>query len=134
MSGDGGPTVQAAGGLVWRRRDGATEILLVHRPKYDDWTFPKGKLAPGESHADGALREVAEETGLRCVLGPEVATTSYRDSNGRPKVVRYWAMQPEDGEFRPNSEVDEARWVRLDEAADVLSYDRDRGLLTSLPA
>ncbi|MDQ4098838.1 MAG: NUDIX hydrolase [Actinomycetota bacterium] len=126
--------VQAAGGVVWRRRlPQGTEVLIVHRPKYDDWSFPKGKLSEGEAHADAALREVCEETGLRCALGPEVATSTYEDAQGRPKVVRYWAMEADDGEFQPNREVDQARWVSIDEAPALLTYDRDRAVLASLP-
>src|SRR6478752_9879511 len=86
--------VRAAGGLIVRERNDEVEIALVHRPRYDDWTLPKGKLEPGETEAEGALREVEEETGLRCELGPEIATTSYTDSRGRPKTVRYWEMHP----------------------------------------
>lgn len=127
--------VQAAGGVVWRSTpDGETEVLVVHRPKYDDWSLPKGKLAPGESHEDGARREVGEETGLEVSLGLELATSQYRDSEGRPKVVRYWAMEPVGGEFRPNREVDEARWAPIEEAAALLTYDRDRDVLASLAA
>jgi len=128
--------VQAAGGVVWRRSPttGQTEVLLVHRPKYGDWTLPKGKLSPGESHEQGAVREVAEETGLAVELGRELASTSYVDGDGRPKAVRYWSMQPTGGEFRPNHEVDEARWAPLVEAAALLSYDRDRDVLASLGA
>jgi 8-oxo-dGTP diphosphatase len=121
-------TVRAAGGIV--RRDG--EVLVIHRPKYDDWSFPKGKLDEGESWEDGALREVEEETGLRCSLGPEVASTSYTDSRGRPKVVRYWLMQPESGEFAPTDEVDEIAWLSPEDAVTRLSYGRDRELLESL--
>jgi 8-oxo-dGTP pyrophosphatase MutT (NUDIX family) len=126
--------VQAAGGVVWRRRHGqGLEVLLVHRPKYDDWSFPKGKLSAGEAHEDAALREVSEETGLRCTLGAEVSTSTYDDAQGRPKVVRYWAMEAEEGQFQPNREVDEARWVPIDEAPAVLTYDRDRAVLASVP-
>ena len=121
-------TVRAAGGIV--RRD--DEVLVIHRPKYDDWSFPKGKLDEGEGWEDAALREVEEETGLRCSLGPELASTSYTDSRGRPKVVRYWLMRPESGEFEPTDEVDEIAWLNPDEAVERLSYDRDRKLLGSL--
>ena len=121
-------TVRAAGGIV--RRDG--EVLVVHRPKYDDWSFPKGKLDEGESWEDGALREVEEETGLRCSLGAEIASTSYTDSRGRPKVVRYWLMRPEAGEFEPSDEVDEIAWLSPEDAVARLSYARDRELLESL--
>jgi 8-oxo-dGTP diphosphatase len=126
--------VQAAGGIVWRRRpDQGTEVLIVHRPKYDDWSFPKGKLSEGEAHEDAAVREVSEETGMECALGPEVATSTYEDSHGRPKIVRYWAMEAQAGEFQPNREVDEARWVPIQEAPELLTYDRDRSVLASLP-
>lgn len=121
-------TVRAAGGIV--RRDG--EVLVIHRPRYDDWSFPKGKLDDGESWEDGALREVEEETGLRCSLGPEVASTSYTDSRGRPKLVRYWLMRPESGEFEPTDEVDEIAWLNPEDAVARLSYGRDRELLESL--
>jgi 8-oxo-dGTP pyrophosphatase MutT (NUDIX family) len=127
------PYVRAAGGIVIRRGDGAPEVLLVHRPKYDDWTFPKGKAHRGESDEDCAIREVEEETGLRCALTVELAGTSYADGQGRPKSVRYWAMRPESGEFAPHSEVDEIRWLPLEEAAPALSYARDRDVLASLP-
>jgi 8-oxo-dGTP pyrophosphatase MutT (NUDIX family) len=87
--------VRAAGGIVWRRGEGgAVEIVLVHRPAYDDWSFPKGKLHPGETEAEAAVREVQEETGLRCRLGREVGTSAYRDPRRRPKTVRYFAMTP----------------------------------------
>jgi 8-oxo-dGTP diphosphatase len=101
-------------------------VLLVHRPKYGDWTFPKGKLDPGEGFEDAALREVEEETGLRCELGDELPSTTYHDRHGRRKLVRYWEMTPVDGEFEPNDEVDALRWVTPAEARDLLSYDRDR--------
>lgn len=127
--------VEAAGGVVWRRTpSGETEILVVHRPKYDDWTLPKGKLARGESPEEGAVREVGEETGLDVKVGRELATSHYQDAEGRPKVVRYWAMEPVGGEFRPNREVDEARWAPVHEAQRLLSYDRDRDILASLGA
>jgi 8-oxo-dGTP diphosphatase len=125
--------VRAAGGLLLRRRDdGALEVALVHRPKYDDWSFPKGKLDAGETYEEAALREVEEETGYRARLEREIPPTRYRDATGRPKVVRYWTMTPEDGGFRPNSEVDELRWVPLDRAAGELTYDHDRALLDDL--
>jgi 8-oxo-dGTP diphosphatase len=126
-------TVEAAGGLVWRPGAGdGVEVLVVHRPKYDDWTLPKGKLDPGETHAEAAAREVLEETGFRCRLGAELATTSYRDRFGRPKRVRYWDMQVTDGAFIPNREVDEIRWVGLETAAAILTYPRDREVLATL--
>ena len=121
--------VKAAGGLVLR--DGL--VALVHRPRYDDWTLPKGKLDPGESFEDAALREVEEETGLRCRLGSELASVRYRDNRGRPKLVRYWVMQVEaDPGFEPNDEVDELRWVALADAEGVLSYPRDVELVRAV--
>jgi 8-oxo-dGTP pyrophosphatase MutT (NUDIX family) len=118
--------VRAAGGVVVRNGN----VVLVHRPKYDDWTFPKGKAEANESDEDCALREVAEETGLRCRLRDELPSTEYVDSRGRPKRVRWWRMDPvtDDG-FSPNDEVDEVRWVSTDEAPGLLTYDRDRVLL-----
>jgi 8-oxo-dGTP diphosphatase len=112
--------------------DREVEVLLVHRPKYDDWSLPKGKCTEGEDDLACALREVEEETGLRCEPGAELASSSYHDSRGRPKTVRYWAMEPRSGSFTPHTEVDEARWLPRSEAAAVLSYARDREVLASL--
>ena len=120
--------VRAAGGLVVR--DG--KVLLVHRPKYDDWSFPKGKCADGESDEACALREVDEETGLRCELLEEIGETSYRDAKGRPKTVRYWRMRTVAGEFVPHDEVDSIRWETPERAALLLSWPRDLGLLERL--
>jgi 8-oxo-dGTP diphosphatase len=122
--------VRAAGGVVVR--DG--RVAVVHRPKYDDWTLPKGKLDPGEGFEEAALREVEEETGLRAELGHELPHTRYRDSKGRPKVVRYWRMTPVEGEFQPTDEVDELRWLEPEEAARLLSYDRDREVVRAVSA
>jgi 8-oxo-dGTP pyrophosphatase MutT (NUDIX family)/phosphohistidine phosphatase SixA len=123
------PVVRAAGGIVVRRdRDGGREIALVHRPRYDDWTFPKGKLQPGETDEQTAIREVEEETGLHCRLGIDLGSVGYRDGEGRPKLVRYWAMEPGDGVFVPGEEVDELRWLALDRVGPTLTYDHDRGL------
>ena len=125
--------IRAAGGLVCRRDErGAAEILLVHRPAYDDWSFPKGKLEPGESEEEAAAREVEEETGLRCRLERELTTTRYRDARGRSKTVRYWLMTPVGGRLEAANEVDEARFVPVAEAAALLTYERDRKLLGSL--
>lgn len=127
------PTVRAAGGLVHRRReDGVEEILLVHRPAYDDWSFPKGKLEAGEREEDAAVREVEEETGLRCRPVSELATTSYRDGRGRPKTVRYWLMTPIGGTLAAANEVDDAQFVPLADARELLSYARDVELLDTL--
>jgi 8-oxo-dGTP diphosphatase len=105
------------------------EVLLVHRPRYDDWTFPKGKGEPGERAEDTARREVEEETGLRCALGPEVAQTEYVDGRGRDKVVRYWRMEALDGAFTPNREVDAVDWLAPDAARARLTYEHDRDVL-----
>jgi polyphosphate kinase 2 len=122
--------VRAGGGIVWRRgAGGGVEIVLVHRPVYDDWSFPKGKLDPGETEAQAALREVQEETGLRCRLGREVGTSAYRDPKRRSKTVRYWEMTPTAGTLGPANEIDDARWVPLQEAPRLLTYERDRRLL-----
>jgi 8-oxo-dGTP diphosphatase len=120
--------VRAAGGLVLR--DG--EVLLVHRPRYDDWTFPKGKAEDGETDEACAVREVLEETGLLCLLVSEAGATEYVDSKGRPKLVRWWLMEPVRGDFTPTDEVDEVRWVTPADAATLLSYGRDIALLGAL--
>jgi len=117
--------VKAAGGLVRR----GAKVAVVHRPRYDDWSFPKGKMDTGETWEECALREIAEEIGLRCRLGDELSPVAYRDNKGRAKVVRYWLMEPLDGEFVPSDEVDEVRWVTPSEAEKLLTYDRDRELL-----
>jgi 8-oxo-dGTP diphosphatase len=126
--------VFAAGGVVWRRGADGIEVALVHRPKYDDWSVPKGKLDPGESFEDAALREVEEETGMRCELGAFLDEVEYRDHKDREKVVRYWAMEAGDGDFAPHDEVDELRWVALEEAPSLLTYDFDRRLVERLRA
>jgi 8-oxo-dGTP diphosphatase len=124
--------VKASGGVVWRRGQRGLEVALVHRPKYDDWSFPKGKLDPGESWEEAALREVEEEIGLRCRLGHELPPTAYTDDKGRAKVVRYWLMEPVDGAFAASGEVDEMRWLPAGEARGLLTYDHDRELLREL--
>lgn len=133
-AGDGGDVVRAAGGVPWRRReDGALEVLVIHRPRYDDWTFPKGKLDPGETWEQAAVREVWEETGIVAVLGAEAASAEYRDRHGMPKRVRYWAMTvAADAGFEPGDEVDVRRWVGPEDATRMLTYDRDRDVLSAV--
>lgn len=120
--------VRAAGGVVVR----AGTVLVVHRPRYDDWTLPKGKLDAGESFEQAALREVEEETGLRCRLMRELPSTTYTDHKGRSKLVRYWLMEPLGGEFAVNAEVDEVCWVSPEAALELLSYERDGEVVRSL--
>ena len=125
--------VRAAGGVVVRDGDDGPEVLVVHRPKYDDWTFPKGKAEPGESDEDCARREVEEETGLVCDLAVELRSTSYLDGSGRRKRVRYWTMRPVAGELAFRHEVDDARWLVPADAGALLTFERDREVLESLP-
>ncbi len=125
--------IEAAGGVVWRRTDeGGVEVLLVHRPRYHDWSLPKGKLEPGETHHTAAVREVAEETGLTCRTGAELPEVVYRDRKDRPKRVRYWAMEVRSGSFAINDEVDEVRWVSLDAASRLLTYRHDEAVVLAL--
>jgi len=128
--------VKAAGGVVLRDRNGGgVEVLVVHRPRYDDWSLPKGKLDRGESFEEAALREVLEETGLRCRLRDELAPVRYVDHKDRPKVVRYWLMDvAEDQGFTPSDEVDELRWLELHAAAALLTYEHDQELVAGAAA
>lgn len=118
--------IRAAGGIAVR--DG--RLLVVHRPEHGDWSLPKGKLEPGESWEVAALREVAEETGLQCMLGAELGRTHY-EVRGEPKEVRYFAVAAE-GEARPQNEVDEVRWVEPADALALLTHERDRALVRQL--
>jgi len=127
-----GADVVAAGVVVMRK---GPEVLLVHRPKYDDWSFPKGKVDPGEHVTTAAVREVAEETGLDVRLGPPLSEQHYKVQNGvtRLKRVHYWAGRTVNGDdvstYRPNAEIDDVAWVGLDEAPARLTYERDRETL-----
>jgi 8-oxo-dGTP diphosphatase len=128
--GDGRPEITAAGGVVLRRdHDRRVRIAVIHRPKYMDWSLPKGKLEEGEGWLEAALREVEEETGLRCEASVELPSTSYLDRKARRKLVRYWLMEPVSGDFEPHGEVDELRWVTPDEANRLLTYEHDKEIV-----
>jgi 8-oxo-dGTP diphosphatase len=119
-------TVRAAGGVVWRPA-GSIELLLVHRPRYDDWSLPKGKRDPGETDEQCAVREVLEEAACACRLGVELLPNRYVDRKGRDKVVRWWTMTVAwERAFVPNDEVDERRWLSTPDALALASYDDDR--------
>ena len=124
------PDISAAGGVVLSREgNGRTRVAVIHRPKYMDWSLPKGKLEKGESFKEAALREVEEETGYRCEELRELPSVSYLDRKARTKLVRYWLMEPIKGKFEPHGEVDELRWLTVREAGDLLTYDHDRELV-----
>jgi 8-oxo-dGTP diphosphatase len=129
--------IRAAGGVLFRTsRRGRDKVAVVYREARGDWTFPKGKLDEGESFEEAALREVVEETGITAVIRRFVGSTNYTHRKGRPKIVAYYLMEAISGEFAPNEEVDELRWVTLDEAFELLTWDRDQeliGLLRLLP-
>jgi|SRR6266404_2602110 len=130
--------ILAAGGIVIDKETGTPCVLLVHRPSYDDWSFPKGKLDPGETIEEAALREVREETGLDCRITRKLATLRYRyrrrnEGRLRPKAVHYFLMERVRGDIQvAGEEVDRAEWFDFDEAAGRLSYEQDRKLLASL--
>jgi len=126
-------TIEAAGGVVWRPNTAGDdiEIALIHRPKYDDWSLPKGKLKNGEHPIVGATREVEEETGLQCVVGRSLGEIHY-DKEGVPKRVRYWALRYDSGTFEPNDEVDVLEWLSPSKARKRLLPERDRGVLDEL--
>jgi 8-oxo-dGTP diphosphatase len=121
--------VRAAGGVPVREGAAGIEVLVVHRPQYRDWSFPKGKCWPGETDEACAVREVAEETGLVCELERELPSTAYDDSKGRRKTVRYWRLRVVGGALDFAHEVDAARWLPLEEAERLLTYERDRVVL-----
>lgn len=125
--------VRAAGGVVWRpAADGGVQVCLVHRPRYDDWTLPKGKLEPGEHPMVAAVREVAEEADVYGVPQVRLPATRYRAQDGWPKVVDFWSMRAvANGGFQPNTEVDEVRWFGVDEAVRQVTYPHDVEVLTA---
>lgn len=132
MTSGPGP-VLAAGGVLWRRDEaGRVDVVLVHRPRYDDWSLPKGKLDAGETDEEAARREVQEETCVVGRLGVELPTITYLDRSGKQKRVRYWAMTVESGSPAGANEVDRAEWVPVAEAARRLTYDHDRSVLEAL--
>lgn len=124
--------IAAAGGVPWRRDDGVVRLAVVHRPRYDDWSFPKGKLRPGELPLLAAVREVTEETGLELVIGRRLPRTSYQ-SDGTPKTVDYWSMRAT-GEFVANDETDGMKWLTPEKAVKTLSYADDQALVADLLA
>jgi 8-oxo-dGTP diphosphatase len=122
--------IRAAGGIVCRpSRSGDTEIAVIHRPAYNDWTLPKGKIEPDETAEDCALREVREETGLRCELVRTLGCTAYIDRRGRDKVACYWVMEVKGGRFKPGVEVDKLLWLSVGDAIKRMTYERDKTLL-----
>ncbi len=132
----GAAEIVSAGAVVARKKKSGRQVLLVHRPKYDDWSFPKGKLDPGEHVVSAAVREVAEETGLDIRLGPPLSTQRYTTNHGDPKIkdVHYWVGRLVNGDdissYKPNNEIDKVEWVPVEEAPDRLTYDYDRDTLT----
>lgn len=133
MSPSGRDRIRAGGGVVLRLRGDTLQVLLVHRPKYKDWSHPKGKADDGEKYADAALREVWEETGLHCRLGPRLSNVQYPVGGGREKKIKYWVMWPETGKGHikrpPDNEVDDVIWVTPSTANELLTYEADRDLL-----
>ncbi len=125
--------VRAAGGVVCRFGESGVEVLLIHRPQFQDWTIPKGKVEPGESDAEAARREVEEETGICGTLAEELPSVRWTDHANRPKVSRYWRLVPDDPEAaRPRNEVDAVVWLSIDLAMARLTYPRDRAVLAPL--
>ena len=112
-----------------RREGRRNRIAVIHRPKYMDWSLPKGKLEKGETFEEAALREVREETGFTCTVTDELPPVTYLDRKARSKLVRYWLMEPGKGRFEPHDEVDELRWLTSREARKLLTYDHDRELV-----
>ncbi|MER7170896.1 NUDIX hydrolase [Streptomyces mesophilus] len=130
------PEVRAAGCVLWRfAPDGDNlQLALVYRPKWADWSFPKGKLKRGETWQEAAVREVREETGMLCELGPALPSAYYLDARKRTKEVRYWAARATTGTFTPNSEVSHMAWLSPTAASDRLTHERDRSLVPAFLA
>ena len=126
--------ILGGGGLITRHNDGELEVLMVHRPKHHDWSLPAGKLDPGETLAECALREVYEESGYVCELGRELGMVEYIDRRGRPRQVHYWEMDAIDGSFTPTLEVDEIAWVPLLESLNYFTNERDLKVVSAFLA
>jgi 8-oxo-dGTP pyrophosphatase MutT (NUDIX family) len=130
--------IRAAGAVLWRRNGRGLEVAVVHRPRYDDWSLPKGKIDDGETAPAAAVREVGEETGFRVALGRRLGEARYLvqapAKRTGPKVVEYWAARAVGGAFAANAEVDQLRWLTPADAAGLLSYDYDRNVLRSFTA
>lgn len=125
--------IRAAGGVLWRVQDGALQIALVHRPRYDDWSLPKGKLEPGEDELTAAVREIDEETGSMVSVSRQLRSISYQVS-GQDKTVAYWAAQHIGGAFKANDEVDVLAWLAVDDARARLSHPDEAGVLDEFTA
>lgn len=126
-------TIRAAGGVVWRADADGVRVAVIHRPRHDDWTLPKGKLEAGEDELTAALREVVEETGWHVEAGAELGTVQYR-VGGEPKTVRFWSLRAVHGEFAPNREVDRIEWLEVPVARARLSYARERTIVDRFAA
>jgi len=125
--------IESAGGIVWRLVGRQQhEVLIVHRPARQDWSFPKGRRRQRESALDCAVREVGEETGMQCTIDEELPEVRYIDRQGRSRLVRYWLMQVERGEFQPNNEVDEIRWTPIAQAGELLTLQAELVLVSGL--
>ena len=120
--------ILAAGGVITRRHRGHSEFLIVHRPRHDDWSLPKGKLENSEKFSEASIREVKEETGSEVKKLAKIGSIAYKSTGGRAKVVRYWLFEYLSGKFQPNYEVDEIRWVEATDAMQILTYPRDRNV------
>ena len=121
--------IRAAGGIVWKVDEGTRYVALVHRPQYDDWTLPKGKLKSRESWQDAAKREVEEEIQAVVEIGDFVGCHCYSIS-GIPKVVLFWQMSLlKEDKFNPNEEIDQVQWLSVEDALGFLDYDQERRLL-----
>lgn len=121
--------VEAAGGVVVDFSAKKVRYLVAHRPRYDDWTMPKGHIEPGEKPRQAALREVHEETGLKCETLAKLSSVSYLLPDGRTKRVRYWLMRPVSGKFKPNSEVDAVTWLKRTATLNLLTYTVEQGVV-----